>query len=88
VAVAESERLKVESPPVRLRELLAEARERGDPWRQAWESSLSVAMSALSSREGRNWTEVIEWSAPYYRAAYGRAPFEGCTAPLYRVLDA
>lgn len=67
-------------PAVRLRASLARFREDGIEWDEAWRLSCHIALSGRGVADRAGWRAVFAWGEPYWRAAYLRAPFDGCSS--------
>jgi hypothetical protein len=73
------------TPARQLRIALAEAREHGDTFDQAWDGAIDRAILDLRGRDRAQWQHAFATTSPNWKAAYLRRPFDGCTMPF--ILD-
>jgi hypothetical protein len=65
------------SPAENVRELLAAARRRGEPFQAAWRGAIETACpadppdsSTRARREADAWRTALEWARPAFRRSY------------------
>jgi hypothetical protein len=65
-----------------MRAALAEARDAGIDFADAWREALPGAVADLSGHEARSWAEALAETRDGWRRAYGGEPVWGLTAAL------